>query len=101
MTQNDEDLTEAQARAIMRRLGREEGELAASFAIPLSWIIREENGQLRARNGTAFAMSAGDRVFGVTAYHVLEGWRRDCEQHHVVGQQLGDLPFDPDGRHRI
>lgn len=95
------DLTEAEARAIMRRLGKAEGELAATLAIPLNWVIREEAGHLRARNGTAFVMSTGERVFGVTAHHVLEGWRTDRERHNVVGLQLGDQPFEPEGRHAI
>jgi hypothetical protein len=66
MAQNPADITEAEARAIMSVLGRAEGELAASFAIPIFWIIRESNGQYRARNGTAFALSTGERVISVT-----------------------------------
>jgi len=93
--------TEANARAIMRRLGKAEGELVATFAIPLYWIIQEHTGHVRVRNGTAFAMSAGERVFGVAASHVLEGWRNDRERHNVVALQLGNLTFDPEGQHAI
>jgi hypothetical protein len=101
MSENARGLSEAEARAIMSRLGRAEGELAASFAIPVNWIVRGKDGRLRARNGTAFVMSAGQRVFGVTANHVLEGWRSDRDRHDVVALQLGDLPFEPDGRHAV
>ncbi len=101
MTENPSELTEAQARAFMRQLGRVEGELAASFAIPLYWITREEDGRHTARNGTAFVLDTGERVFGVTANHVLEGWRTDWETKDVISLQLGDLSLDPVVRHAI
>lgn len=85
----------------MRVLGKAEGEFAASVSFPIFWIIWEGDRRYGARNGTAFALNTGDRLFGVTAAHVVEGWRNDRATKKVVALQMGDLPFDPEGRNRI
>jgi len=64
-------------------------------------VIREGDGTYRARNGSAFFLDAGQGVFGITAHHVLEEWRSDRQGKMVVALQLGDMPFEPEGRHTI
>jgi hypothetical protein len=92
-------ISEAEARKIMSVLGKAEGEFAASIIAPIYWIIREDDGRIRSRNGTAFFLDAGRGVFGVTAAHVLEGWREDAAKKRVLSLQLSDLRFEPEGRH--
>lgn len=101
MTDNPANMTEAEARAIMSVLGRAEGEFAASVSIPIFWVIREGKRKFRARNGSGFFLDTGDRLFGVTANHVLEGWSSDQKTKHVVALQIGDLPFDIEGRNAV
>jgi len=95
--------TEAEARALMARgLGRAELEFATSLTAPLYWIIREGDRQYRVRNGSAFFLDAGNGPFGVTACHVVEGWKQDCADCNVVALQLGhDLPVDFEGRNAL
>jgi hypothetical protein len=101
MTGEAAKVVEAQARAIMSVLGKVEGEFAASVSVPIFWIIREDERQFRALNGTGFFLNTGERLFGVTANHVLEGWRSDREKEEVIALQFGDLPFDPEGQNAI
>lgn len=57
----------------MRVLGEAENRFTASLTIPLYWVIREENGEYSAHNGSAFILNTGERTFGVTAKHVIDG----------------------------
>jgi hypothetical protein len=66
-----------EGEAMMRRgLGKFELHLVISFCAPLAWNVRNEDGDIRSRNGTAFFLNAGDGVFAVTACHVIEGWHK-------------------------
>lgn len=94
-------MTEGQARALMARLGRAENELCASLTAPLYWVIREGDGRYRTRTGSAFFLDAGEGVFGVTASHVIEGWREDRAVTKIAAVQLGDIPLDLEDRHAI
>ena len=95
--------SEKEARAVISAgLGRAELELATSFTAPLYWIIREADGKYRVRNGSAFFLDAGAGPFGVTANHVIDGWRQDRAHGNVVALQLGlDLQLDLEGEHAI
>lgn len=101
VTDDPAEITEAQARAIMSVLGRVEGEFAASVTVPIFWILREGERRFRARNGSGFFLNTGERLFGVTANHVLEGWRSDQTANQVVALQIGDLPFEIEGRNAV
>lgn len=92
--------TEEEARKIMSGgLGKAELEFATSLTAPLFWVIREENKQFRARNGSAFFLDAGEGPFGITAAHVIEGLQEDRASLDVVACQLGhDLVIDIDAR---
>ena len=94
-------MDEQEARRIMSVLGKAEGEFAASLIVPIYWVIQEEGARVRARNGTAFFVDAGEGPFGVTASHVLEGWREDSRTNRIRSLQLSDLAFELEGRHRI
>jgi hypothetical protein len=68
------------AKKIMKAgLGKAELELVTSFSIPLFWPERRGT-ELRIKNGTAFALNAGQGTFGVTAAHVINGWRETASQ---------------------
>jgi hypothetical protein len=76
--------TEAEARALVRQLGPPERDLMASFTAPLYWAVRNDDGRIGARNGSAFFLKTRERLFGVTAAHVIEGsnsWREHCSSH--------------------
>ncbi|HKS72843.1 MAG TPA: hypothetical protein VJQ82_06560 [Terriglobales bacterium] len=85
----------------MSVLGKAEGEFAASLIVPIYWVVQEEGGTVRARNGAAFFLDAGKGPFGVTASHVLGGWREDSRTKRIGSLQLSDLAFEPEGRREI
>jgi len=72
----DKITTMDEARRIMSAgLGEVEIKLAISFSAPIFWATLKD-GLLRSRNGTAFFLNAGDQLFGVTACHVIDGWKQ-------------------------
>jgi len=76
-------------------LGEVELKFATSITAPLFWVIRRNDGTKVPRNGSAFFLNTGQKSFGVTAAHVLEGWCEDKNREDVEVLQLGnDLPFD-------
>lgn len=96
------DYAEA-VRIMAGGLGRAELELATSFAMPLYWIYREGDGY-RVRNGTCFFLDTGHAVFGVTARHVIEQFRKDRQNHRVLTTQISTDPgvsIDFDGTNGI
>lgn len=71
--------------------------IAASIA-PLVWFEPDAEGSLKARNGTAFFVSA-DQTFAVTADHVFAEYLKAREAlGKRVRCQLGNLRFDPENR---
>jgi hypothetical protein len=99
-------ITEEEAKAIVRRLGKPILEFAASIAAPLYWPVRNAAGTVVARNGTAFFLRTKQATFGVTAAHVIEGrnsWRSHCDLHGKTPLRLGgregtSVSFDWDAR---
>jgi len=92
-------LSKEEAIALTRGPLRAEVEAAVvGCTIPFLWLIRADDGNHKARNGTAFFVQA-DRTFVVTADHVLAGYlesQRDFGKR--VRCQLGNLRFDPQER---
>jgi len=83
-------------------LGRSELEFATSICAPIYWIVRELDGQISVRNGTAFFLDAGSGPFAVTAAHVLSGLEVDQRSRDVIAVQLGrDLKLDFSGQHAV
>jgi hypothetical protein len=64
--------------------------LAISFSAPIYWTI-SRNGRLRCRNGTAFFLSTGDHLFGVTACHVIDGWKACPPEERPGMLRLGGM----------
>jgi hypothetical protein len=99
-------VTEEEAKAIVRRIGKPLLEFAASIVAPLYWAARNADGSVVARNGTAFFLRTPEALFGVTAAHVIEGknsWREHCEAHGKTSLRLGakegsSVSFDWDAR---
>jgi len=97
-------ISEQQAKAIVRRVGKPALEFAASIVAPLYWAQRGGGGKVTARNGTAFFLRTPEALFGVTAAHVVEGpggWRESCARHGKTPLRLGakngasvELPWD-------
>jgi hypothetical protein len=56
---------------------------------PLFWVIRQAADDYVAKNGSAFFLNTGERLLGVTAHHVIAGWRRDRTQYDEVHCFLG------------
>lgn len=72
----DEQLSIEEGKAIMQRgLGKFELELVTSFCTPLYCAMRQPNGEVFSRNGTAFFLDAGEGLFGVTSAHVIDALR--------------------------
>jgi hypothetical protein len=69
-------------------LGEYELHLINSFNVPVFWTVRKENGTISYRNGTAFFLNAGQGPFGVTASHVIDGWRRSCKEQEAGALHL-------------
>jgi hypothetical protein len=73
----EEQLSVDEGRAILQRgLGKFELELVTSFCAPLYCAMRDRDGNIYSRNGTAFFLDAGEGLFGVTAAHVIDGLRK-------------------------
>jgi hypothetical protein len=60
----------------------EKAELRFTLSVTTSlfWAICQADGDYVAKNGSAFFINTGERLFGVTAHHVVEEWRRDRSQ---------------------
>jgi hypothetical protein len=99
-------ITEEEPQAIVRRMGKPMLEFAASITAPLYWPVRNTDGTVSARNGTAFFLKTRRALFGVTAAHVIEGrnsWRSHCEINGETQLRLGgrngtSVSFDWDAR---
>jgi hypothetical protein len=92
-------LSKEQAVALTRGPYATTVENAVSACIaPYLWRERDENGDLKIRNGTAFFVSAG-RTFMITADHVFAAY---LEARNKFGEfarcQLGNLRLDPEDR---
>ncbi len=88
-----EQLSIEEAKAIIAGgLGRFELELVTQYCTPLYWALRR-NGNVGARNGTAFFLNTGARVVGVTAAHVITEWQASVDR----GDDCGPLRLGSGG----
>jgi hypothetical protein len=69
----------------------EKAELRFTLSVTTSlfWAIRQADDGYVAKNGSAFFINTGERLFGVTAHHVIAEWRRDRTEHDEVHCFLG------------
>jgi hypothetical protein len=93
-------LSKEEAIALTRGAYATTVEIAVSASIaPFLWRERDENGDLKMRNGTAFFFVSANRTFMVTADHVFAGYLEARERFsHFSRCQLGNLRFDPQDR---
>jgi hypothetical protein len=99
-------VTEEEAKAIGRWVGKPTLEFAASIVAPLYWAERGSDGSVTARNGTAFFLRTPEALFGVTAAHLIEGkggWRESCAEFGNAPLRLGakngaSIPLEWDAR---
>ena len=69
-------------------LGKAEIEFVASLTSPLFWVLRTDDGD-RFKNGTAFFLDTGERIFGVTAGHVVDECFKDVRRQAFGGCFIG------------
>jgi hypothetical protein len=87
----DEQLSIEEGKAIMAGgLGEYELRLVTSFCVPLAWREYDHHGAIAPRNGSAFFLNTGARVIGVTAQHVIAGYRES-------GARKGPLTLTTNG----
>ncbi len=77
-------------RVMSAGLGEVELKLTISFCAPIFWATLRE-GKLRCRNGTAFFLNTGEKLFGVTACHVIDGWKRCPAEDRPGPLRLGGM----------
>ena len=68
------------------------------FAIPLWWLVADNDDAVALRNGSAFLVDLGQEIFAVTAAHVFREYCRAKKAPTKIGCQLGSLLFDPEAR---
>jgi hypothetical protein len=102
-----EEFDRAKATALFKAgLGKAEGEFIASMVTPIYWYHQTDRG-IAVRNGSIFFIDCGEGCIGVTAAHVVEGYRQDVAEHPAIICQIGhDLIVNLDERlidvdHRI
>ena len=80
---------EAEAIALIKSgLGQAEIEFAASITAPLFWLLRSD-GIESMKSGSVFFLDTGERMFGVTAAHVVEECLADSRSPTFVQSMLG------------
>jgi hypothetical protein len=81
----------AEARRIIAGgLGKAEIEFISSITAPIFWILQNEEGRF-IRSGTFFVLDTGERIFGVTAGHVIQQCFRHMRTEAFQGCNLGGM----------
>ncbi len=94
-----EDFDRDKATALFKSgLGKAEGEFIASMVTPFYWYWQADGG-VAVRNGSIFFLNCGGGCMGVTAAHVIKGYRSDAAAHPTARCQIGhDLIVDIEER---
>jgi hypothetical protein len=94
-----EEFDRAKATTLLKAgLGKAEGEFIASLVTPFYWYRQTDSG-IAVRNGSIFFIDCGEGCIGVTAAHVVDGYRQDVAKHSAMTCQIGhDLVIDLDER---
>jgi hypothetical protein len=89
----DAEPDEAQKRdaiaLILGGLGEAELKIAASYTTPFFWVLRSSDGREMMKGGSAFFLDTGERIFAVTAAHVVEECLQDTKSSTFVQCMLG------------
>jgi hypothetical protein len=83
---------------ILAGLGEAELKIAASYTAPFFWILRSFDGTEMMKGGSTFFLNTGQRIFAVTAAHVVQECLQDTKLRTfvqcMVGSKLGTpVPF--------
>jgi hypothetical protein len=84
---------------ILAGLGEAEIKIAGSYTAPFFWTLCGSKGSEMMKGGSAFFIDTGERIFGVTAAHVVEECLRDTRSKAfiqcMIGSNLGtSVPFN-------
>ncbi len=102
MIPSDDEPSESQKKEaialIVGGLGEAELKIAASYTAPLFWVLRSFDGSEEIKNGSLFFLDTGERVFAVTAGHVVNKCLQDTKLRTfvqcMIGSNLGTpVPF--------
>ena len=74
---------------ILNGLGEADLKIVASYTTPFFWILRGCNGKEMVKGGSAFFLDTGERIFAVTAAHVVEECLQDTKSRTFVQCMLG------------
>jgi DNA invertase Pin-like site-specific DNA recombinase len=74
---------------VLAGLGEAEIRIAASYTTPFFWTLRNSNGDEMLKGGSAFFIDTGERVFAVTASHVVEECLQDTKSRAFIQCMLG------------
>lgn len=69
---------------VLAGLGEAEIRIAASYTTPFFWSLRNSNGDEMLKGGSAFFIDTGERVFAVTASHVVEECLQDTKSRAFI-----------------
>ena len=91
-----DDSHRQQAIALLRAgLGKAELEMAASYTVPFLWTLRGKLNETIVTGGSAFFVNTGEKVFAVTASHVVEKCLADSKSQAFSGCTLGSEHGNP------
>jgi hypothetical protein len=85
---NDEEKA-ALVALILAGLGEAETKIVASYATPLFWTMRNDNGTETMKGGTAFLLDTGEKTIAVTACHVVEECFEDTRSSRFIQCMIG------------
>src|SRR6266700_777545 len=71
---------------------------AGSHVTYIWFVERMLFGRSRIRNGSIFFLGIGERLFAVTAAHVLDGYLAAKRKSSSTICRIGNLEFDPESR---
>ena len=86
---------EAIVALILAGLGEAEIKIAASYTAPFFWVLRNSDRGQMIKGGSAFFLDTGERVFAVTASHVVEECLQDTRYGTFIQSMVGSKNGQP------
>ncbi len=89
------DFDEAAARQLVKAgYGEVLQQVAIDCSAPIFWFDpTQDKGERITNNGTVFFLNSGARMFGVTAAHVVEGYRQERQANPELRCQIYSVSF--------
>jgi hypothetical protein len=85
----DPSIRERAEKLILGGLGKAELEIAASYAAPFWWVMRNSEGEELVKSGSLFFLDTGRAIFAVTAAHVVVECLKDTRSPMFVQSMIG------------